>query len=122
MTATSGAVGQGVDVGDRDALAGLHAAHDLDALAEPLADLQLADRQLVALDDEHAVDAVAVLERRVGQRQDVVDFPALDVDAGEGSRLQQASVFGTSASNGNARVAVLTAGLMRETLPVNVRS
>ena len=35
--------------------------------------------------------------------------------------FSSASAFGTSASNGNARVAVLTAGLMRDTLPVNVR-
>ena len=33
--------------------------------------------------------------------------------------LSSASSFGTSASNGNARVAVLTAGLMRDILPVN---
>ena len=36
--------------------------------------------------------------------------------------FSSASLFGTSASNGNARVAVLTAGLMRDTLPVNVWS
>ena len=103
-------------------LAGLDAADDLDAIAEPLADLQLAHRQLVAVDDEHAVDAVAVLQRGVRQRQHVVDLAALDVDARERAGLQRGvACSGTSASNGNARVAVLTAGLMRDTLPVNVR-
>jgi hypothetical protein len=33
-----------------------------------------------------------------------------------------ASAFGTTASNGNARVAVFTTGLIRVTEPVNVRS
>ena len=47
------------------------------------------DRQLVAVDDEHAVDAVAVLQRRVRQRQHVVDLAALDVDAGERAGLEQ---------------------------------
>ena len=36
--------------------------------------------------------------------------------------LSRTSAFGTSASNGNARVAVFTAGLIRDTLPMNVRS
>ena len=62
---------------------------DLDAVAKALADLQLAHRQLVAVDDEHAVDAVAVLQRGVRQRQHVVDLAALDVDAGERAGLER---------------------------------
>ena len=58
------AVDQLLDVGDRDAFAGLDAAQDLDAIAESIADLQLAHGELVAVDDEDAVDAVAVLQRR----------------------------------------------------------
>jgi hypothetical protein len=39
------------------------------------------------------------------------------VDTGEGAGLEAASSFGTSASKENARVLVLTAGLIREILP-----
>ena len=62
---------------------------DLDAVAKALADLQLAHGQAVAVDDEHPVHAVAVLERGIRQRQHVVDLAALDVDAREGARLQR---------------------------------
>ena len=51
---------------------------------------ELTHRELAAVDDEHAVDAVAVLERRVRQREHLVDLSALDVDAGEGAGLQDA--------------------------------
>src|SRR5207302_7864644 len=54
-------------------LARLDAGDDLDAVAEPIADLQLARAQVVALDDEYAVDAVAVLNRVVRQRHHLVD-------------------------------------------------
>ena len=55
-----------IDIGDRDQVAGLDAADDLDPVAVPLAQLQLAGRQRAALDDEDAVDAVAVLDGGVG--------------------------------------------------------
>src|SRR4029079_4287017 len=74
------AIGERVDVGDRDRLAFLHAAGNLDPVAEPLAHLQLARRQAIALHHEHAVHAIPILERRVRQRQDVVHLAALDVD------------------------------------------
>ena len=84
------AVDQFLDVGDRDRVAGLDAAEDLDPIAQAIADLQLAHGQLVAVDDEHAVDAVAVLQRAVRQRQHLVHLAALDVHAREGARLQHA--------------------------------
>src|SRR6267142_189887 len=45
-------LGEFVDVGDGDRVARLDAVQDLDALAQPLADLQLARRQPIAVDHE----------------------------------------------------------------------
>jgi len=59
----SSAVGELVDIGHGNRVARLDAAHDLDSIAETLADLQLAGREVVAVDHEDAVDAVAVLDR-----------------------------------------------------------
>src|SRR5437773_1768795 len=70
------AVDELVHLVGRNALAGLDAADDLDAIADALADLQLACGELVVRDDEHAVHAVAVLQRRIRQRQHVVDLAA----------------------------------------------
>src|SRR5262249_30333340 len=63
------AVDQLVDVGGGHHLAGVDAADDLDAIAEPLADTQFLRDQVIAVDDEDAVDAVAVLQRGVGERE-----------------------------------------------------
>src|SRR4051812_15057634 len=87
-------VHQLVDVGHRPRVAGVDAADDLDAIAEPLADLQFPGRELVAGDDEHAVDAVAVLQRRVRQRQHLVGLVGPHADAGEGAGLEQRAVVG----------------------------
>src|SRR5262245_20857172 len=78
-----------LDVGHRDALARLDAAQDLDAIAQALAGFQLANDQLVALDDEHAIHAVAVLQRRVRHAHHLVSFAALDMHAREGAWLQR---------------------------------
>src|SRR6266511_3250837 len=82
------AIGQFVDIGDGDALAGLDAADHLNPLAEPVAHLELADGQFVAVDDKGAIHAVAVLQRRVRQGHDIIDSAAVDVNAGEGAGLQ----------------------------------
>src|SRR3954462_1986132 len=81
-------VDQLVDVGHRHRIAGIDAADDLDAIAEPLADLQFLRRELVAGDDEHAVDAVAVLQRRVRQRQHFVRLVGPHADPGERAGLE----------------------------------
>ena len=117
------AVGQVVDVGQRHHVAQLDAAENLHAVADPIAGLQLVDRQPIAVDGERAVDAVAVLHRGVGDGQDLLDQRGR---RGARGRRCPASAgrrrCGASASNGNARVCVLTAGLIRDTLPVNVLS
>ena len=61
----------------------------LDALTEPIADLQLVRLQLAAGDDEHAVGAVAILQRAVRQREDLIDLRRVDVHAREGAGLEQ---------------------------------
>ena len=93
-------------------LAGVEPVDDLHAVAEPIADLDLARRQHVALDDEDAVDAVAVLQR--GGRN--ASAPARPAPMAMRTRanvpgLSGPSAFGTRPSKGNARVCVLTAGL-----------
>src|SRR3954452_21598902 len=87
-------VDQLVDVGHRHRIAGIDAADDLDAIAEPLADLQFLRRELVACDDEHAVDAIAVLQRRVRQRQHLVRLVGPHADPGERAGLEQRAVVG----------------------------
>src|SRR5262249_55797219 len=82
------AVDQFLDVRHGDALAGVHAAQDLDAIPHPIAHFQLAHAQLVAVDDEHAIDAVSVLQRAVREREDLVRLAALDVDARKRAGLQ----------------------------------
>ena len=54
-----------VDVCDAPRLAGLDAAENLDPIAHTLAHLQLARGELARPDDEHAIHAVAILERGV---------------------------------------------------------
>ena len=73
------------------------AADDLDALADAIADLDLGRAQPVALDDEDAVDAVAVLQRVGGHRQHVLDQVGDDVDAREAARLEAAAGVGHAA-------------------------
>src|SRR5215213_8197889 len=82
------AVRQRVDIRDGHRLAFLDAGGDLDAIADPLANLELAHSEPIVLDDEHAVDAVAVLKRRIRERQDLVHLPALHVHPGKGPRLE----------------------------------
>ena len=83
-----GAVGERLDVGDRHPLARLDAAHDLDLVAEPLANLQLAHGEPIALHDEHAIDAVPILKRGIRQGQHVVHLAAFDVHPGKRPGLQ----------------------------------
>ena len=103
-----------------DAFTGLDAADDLDPVAHALADRQLAECELAAVHHEDAVDAVAVLQRAYGTVSTVSILPLSMCTRAKVPGLSTASVLGTSASNGNARVEVFTAGLIRETLPVNV--
>src|SRR6266851_9585969 len=88
------AIGELVDIVRGNAIAGLDAADDLDAIAEAVADFELAHGQLVTVDEEHAVDAIAVLQRRVRQRQHVVHLAALDVHARERARLEHGVLVG----------------------------
>src|SRR5262245_60258995 len=83
------AVDQFVDIGHRHGLAGLHAAHDFDSLAETFADFELFGDEMIAVDDEHAIDAVPVLKRRIRQCEDGVTLVGLHLDAGKRPRLQQ---------------------------------
>src|SRR4051794_458105 len=87
-------VHQLVDVGHRHRIAGVDAADDLDAIAEALADLQLLRRELVVGDDKYAVDAVAVLQRRVRQGQHLVGLVGPHADPGERPGLEQRAVVG----------------------------
>src|SRR2546428_9537744 len=75
------AVRELVHVGDGDHLARLHAGDDLDSVAYAVADLELSSAEAVAIDHEHAGDAVAVLNRGGRQRHQLVDLAALDVHA-----------------------------------------
>src|SRR3989442_14028308 len=72
------AVRELVHVGDGNHLARLHAGDDLDSVAHAVADLELPGAEAIALDHEHAVDAVTVLNRGVRQRHDLVDLAARD--------------------------------------------
>ena len=102
----------------RDRLARRNAAHHLDALAEAVADLDLRGPQAVALDHEHAVDAVAILQRVGRHGQDAFHQIGDDVDAREAPGLSRPPGFGTRPSSGNARVCGFTAGLRRAMAPV----
>ena len=88
------AVGQVVDVGERDHVAQLHAAENLHPIADAIAGLQLVDGQPIAVDDEHAIDAVAVLHRGVGDRQHLLDERGFEMHARERAGLQQRVVIG----------------------------
>src|SRR6478672_9450859 len=82
------AVDQFLHVGDRDAVARLDPCQNLDPLVQAIPDLQLPHGELAVVDDEHAIDAVSVLQRAVRQRQHLVLPAALDMDARKRPRLQ----------------------------------
>src|ERR1051326_1530782 len=81
------AVAQPLDVRGGDHLARIDAAQHLDPVAEALADLHFLRRRRAAVDHEHAVDAVAVLQRRVRHGQHLIDLAAVDAHAREGAGL-----------------------------------
>ena len=63
---------------------------DLDAVADAVADLQLVHREASAVDDEGAVDAVAVLHRAVRNGEHLLDQCRLEVHPRERAGLQHA--------------------------------
>src|ERR1051326_6787017 len=81
-------VAQPLDVRGRDHLARIDAAQHLDPVAEALADFHFLRGRRAAVDHEHAVDAVAVLQRRVRHGQHLIDLAAVDAHAREGAGLE----------------------------------
>ena len=96
---------------------------DLDAIADTIAELQLAGRQLVAgRRRTPGSRRSGTASRLYGSVRICSTFAVSRWTRANVPGLSSASRFGTSASKGNARVCVLTAGLMRDTLPVIVLS
>src|SRR3954466_3151028 len=83
------AFGEVVHIGKDDLLAQLHAVEDFHAVADPVAGLELVHAEVVAVDREHAVDAVAVLHRAIGDREHRFDQRRGHVHPCEGARFQE---------------------------------
>src|SRR5437899_4346760 len=87
-------VSQGFHVNRDDRFVGFHAADDLDPVAHAVAHFELPQRELLALDHEHAVDAVAVLQGRDRQGEHAIDPRGFDANARERTGLEQRAGVG----------------------------
>ena len=82
------AVGEIVDVGQRDASPSFTPPRISMRSPTPIAGLQLVGGQPIAVDGERAIDAVAVLHRGVGNRQDLLDERGFEMHPRERAGLQ----------------------------------